>query len=163
MALPPAQLTQLAAEIANDPNAYGLVAMRDAGNDDGIAAVLNLPRATITVQRDDISSQEIVQAITVADFVTVGATPTAAALSSERRYLAWMTMLASVPRVRLFNDNGSNGPVVENLIAMFPAGTGTFTRLAALASRQGSRAEQLFGRNARVTNLDVSAAVRPNG
>jgi hypothetical protein len=61
--------------------------------------------------------------------------------------------------VRLFNDDGSNGPVALNLIAMFTAGSGTLTRLTALAQRQGSRAEQLFGVGVRVSASDIGAAL----
>jgi hypothetical protein len=42
---------------------------------------------------------------------------------------------------------------------MFPAGSGTRNRLTALATRSGSRAEQLFGRRVSVSHGDVATAL----
>ena len=50
-----------------------------------------------------------------------------------------------------------NTPVIANFQVMFPAGSGTRARLIALASRNGSRAEQLFGVGVQITHADVSA------
>lgn len=149
----------LAAEIDADPNAYGYAAHVAANRPGDVAALLNEVRATITVRRADIASAEIVQAIDVADYTALGANPTAAALSTERRYLGWLALLAAAPTVRLLNDDGSNTPVVANLLAMFPNGSGTRTRLTAIASRFGSRAEQLFGTGSVVSATDVGEAL----
>jgi hypothetical protein len=156
-------------EIVNDLTALGLKAMvatAEGGTslgstrDADIVGALNLARVSIQVKRSDITGQEVLQAITVADYTALPGTPTAAQLSSERRYLAWLTGLCAVPTVRLLNDDGTDGPVIANLKAMFAPGTGTLTRLQALQTRNGSRAEQLFGAGAAVTVSDVSLALR---
>jgi hypothetical protein len=61
--------------------------------------------------------------------------------------------------IRLLNDDGSNTPVIANLQGIFPAGSPTRNRLIALAVRNGSRAEQLFGTNVVVSSGDVAAAL----
>lgn len=153
----------LRTELQTDPAALGYAALVASGNDAGLASLLNAPRAGIAVRRADISTQELAEAILVTDFTALPANPTAAQLSSERRYLAWLTGLLAGSAVRLLNDDGTDTPVVANLKAIFAAGTGTHTRLVALASRQGSRAEQLWGRGATVGASDVAAALRGGG
>jgi hypothetical protein len=166
MAIDPAALK---AEITTDPTALGLpalVATAEGGTsaagtrDADVAALLNLPRASIQVKRSDIAPREICNAINVADYTALPATPTNAQLSTERRYLAWMTGLMAVPSVRLQNDDGTDAPAVTNLKAMFAAGTGTLTRLQALQTRNGSRVEQLFGVGTFAALADVSLALR---
>jgi hypothetical protein len=129
----------LRAELLTDPLALGYAALSDAQ----AAARLNATDTGRTRRRADVSSAEITQSVTVADYTALGANPTAAALSTERRYLAWLALIAAAPSVRLLNDDGSNTPVIDNLLAMFPAGSGTRTRLQALATRAISRAEEL--------------------
>jgi hypothetical protein len=158
----------LKAECLTDPTGLGLpalVATADGGTSTGgtraadVAAALNLVRASIQVKRSDIAPSEICNAINVADYTALPGTPTAAQLSTERRYLAWLTGLMSVPTVRLQNDDGTDAPAVTNLKAMFAGGTGTLTRLQALQTRTGSRVEQLFGAGAVVSWQDVAHAL----
>jgi hypothetical protein len=157
-------LAALKTEIQTDPLTYGYAPLVAANRPGAVAELLSRIRdgtdgeAAITVRRADISSQEIVQAIDVADYTALPGSPTAAQLSAERRYLAWLTLIAAAPTVRLLADDGSNTPVVANLLAMFPA-SGTRTRLLALASRFGSRSEQLFGTGTLVTSTDVIEAL----
>ena len=134
-------------------------ALRAAGNDQGIADALNAVQAGITIRRADVSSEELWEAIQVSDMTALPGNPTAAQLSVERRQLAWLSGLPSIPRLRLLNDNGTNAPAAENLLAIFPNGSGTRTRIVALASRQGSRAEELFGAGTRIGSLDVARAL----
>lgn len=151
-------LTALRTELQNDPASLGYAALLTAGSDQGLADALNLRRASIQVRRADIAPAEIAGAIAVADYTALPGTPTAAQLSTERRFLAWLTGIMAVPTLRLLNDDGTDGPAIANFKAMFAAGTGTLTRLSALASRTGSRAEQLFGTGVGVTALDVARA-----
>lgn len=162
MPLTTAQLAQMRTELTTDPNGYDYNA---AGrNDSDMAAKINAVRdgtngAAIPVRRADVAVADVYAAVSVADYTALPGTPTAAQLSAERRYLAWFSGLAAMGRIRLLNDDGSDTPVVANFKAMFAAGTGTLTRLAALASRSGSRAEQLFGSGVVVTIDDVGRAL----
>jgi hypothetical protein len=166
MPLTPAQLTALKNEITDDTVGYGYAPHMVAGSDNALTDLLNRPRdgtdgtPPISIRRRNVSSQEIWEAIDVSDFPALTGTPTAAQLSSERRNLAWLTGLASIPTIRLLNDDGSNTPIIANLDRLFPAGTNSRTRLVALGSRFGSRAEQLFGRDVMVTAEDVARARR---
>jgi hypothetical protein len=162
MAITPAALRS---ELLSDPTSLGYAPLVAARDDQGLADLLNLPRdgtnggPAITVRRADIASRDIWEAIEVTDFPALSGNPSATQLSRERQYLAWLSGLAAIPRVRLLNDDGSNTPVIANLQAMFPGGSGTRARLTALAQRPGSRAEQLFGRDTFVTIADVAEAL----
>jgi hypothetical protein len=158
-------------ELQADQAGLGYAPLFASGQDRLIADILNFIRdgatpcpvnnivgAAITVRRIDISVSELYAAIDVADYPALPVNPTAAQLSSERRFLAWLSGLTALAVVRLLNDDGSDTPVVKNLRAMFAQATPTFQRLAALASRNGSRAEQLFGPRTIVTSDDVAAA-----
>ena len=150
MALRPDLMDELAAEITSDPNGYGLVALRDAGNDQGISDALNLVRTganggpAITVNRGTISTQELVEAVVQSEMPTN---------ASQRD---WLIMLASGTRVRV--DTGSTARA--GLLAIFGAATTTRANLTAVSSRPGSRAEQLFGVGTQITNADVATALR---
>lgn len=147
-------------ELLTDPNGYGYDAWIAAGEPENCAAALNLPRASIPIRRADISSQEVIEAIDVTDFPALSGTPNSTQLSRERQYLAWLSGVMAVPSVRLLNDDGTDTPVVANLRAMFPQGTATRNRLIALASRDGSRSEQLFGSGVTISAQDVGTALR---
>lgn len=162
----PINYTDLATEINTDPRAYGYAAHVLIGNDQAVADLLNLVRTgsnggpAITIRRVDVGSQEICEAIRVPDYTALPANPNASQLSQERRFLSWMEALVNAPRVRLLNDDGSDTPVMANFADMFGAATGTRQRLVALASRNGSRAEELFGRGTVMTAADVAKALR---
>lgn len=160
MALTTAQLEQLATEINTDPTAIGYAPHITSGSDNAIADLLNEPRAGITIRRQDISTKELYESIDVADYAALPSNPNATQLSTERRFLAWLSGLQALGRVRLQNDDGTDTPVVKNLLTMFPAGSQTRARIIALATRLGSRAEQLFGANVAVTDDDVAKALR---
>jgi hypothetical protein len=151
----PFSLSALKTELDTDPLGLGYA---QAASDVAVADLLNLPRAAIRIRRADVASAEIAAAIAVADYAALSGNPTAAQLSTERRFLAWLTAILAVPSLRLANDDGSNGPVITNFQAMFGAGTGTRTRLMALAERDGSRAEQLFGAGVAVSYTSVGQA-----
>lgn len=165
MTLTPAQYQALKTELNADPRAYGYAPLRASGSDNALADLLNLVRdgtnigPAIPIRRADISSKELWEAIDVADMTALPGSPSVAQLSAERRNLAWLSGLPAIPRLRLLNDDGSNTPAVANLLAIFPASP-TRTRITALASRNGSRAEELFGRDTRLTDADVAVALR---
>jgi hypothetical protein len=153
-------LQALATEINTDPNGYGYAAWVALGSDGGVADLLNVVRITIDIKRTDISCRELYEAISVADYTALGANPNAGALSQERRYLAWLTGLVALSRVRLVNEDGTDTPVMANLDAMFGSATGSYARIHALALRKGSRAEQLFGADTFITGEQVGWALR---
>lgn len=139
----------LRTELSTDPNGYGYAPLIAAGNYEGLAALVNLPRAAITMRRNDISALEVLEAIDTRDFV---ASPTA--LQS-----AWFESITQYPRIRFRDDAGVNTRVRANLNRLVNDTQGSQTRLDALAVRQGSRAEQLFGRDTDVSYLDIGRAL----
>lgn len=141
-------LAQLAAEINTDSTGLGLVALKTAGSDQAIADALNLVRATITgINRNDISAKELMAAVVLTEYT---------ALTQASRDL-WQALLTIAPLDA--NDTQTRTTVG----AIFGAGTATRTNLQALASRTGSRAEQLWGTGTQVTALDVSRALARPG
>lgn len=141
---------QLKTEITTDPNNYGYAPLLAIGNDQGIADILNLSRVAIQIKRADIDPSEIFHALDLADMVTNG----------TATQIGWMEACLDAPyTIRLLNEDGTDTPVQSNWLALLKTGTTpTKTRLAALRTRAGSRAEQLFGANTFVTPADVALA-----
>ena len=173
----PIDYAALRTELTTDPRGYGYNAA--ARNDSDMAARINLIRdgsagtvptnptgdggsanGVILIKRNDVVAAEIVVAIDLADIPALPTNPNNSQLSSERRSLAYLQMLSCMPgTVRLLNDDGSNTPVVSNVAGIFNAGSATLTRLNALRTRPGSRAEEKFGRNVAVTIDDIGKAL----
>lgn len=158
-------------ELLNDPQAYGYPTLVTNRQDSDLAAVLNFARdgttpspvnnvagPAISLKRDDVSSAEIILCMDLADLPALPANPNNAALSTERRQLSYLEMLTNIPTVRLVNEDDSDTPVIGNLQSIFPASPSR-TRLLALRFRDGSRAEQLFGKGTNVTTSDISLAL----
>jgi hypothetical protein len=183
----PVDYARLQTELTTDPRGYGFrqhIIVAEGGTNAGLATnnsvlttMMNLSRdgsnppsnptadggqadGRIPIRREQISSQEVWEAINMADMTVLPATPTEAQLSLERRNLAWLSGLAAIPQVRLLNDDGSNTPVITNLSTIFPSGTPTRDRLIAISTRYGSRAEELFGKATVLTHTDISTALR---
>lgn len=137
-------ITALRTEIDTDPTSLGLAALKASGSHAGIADALNLRRATISVFRDDIQSWEMAAALVKTDWdaLSVGDKQLFAAMLAVGRIDATSASLRTI------------------MTSMFPGGSATLANLAALASRQGSRAEQLWGTGASVSAANVSAALR---
>lgn len=151
----------LRTELLTDPfNLYGTdVANR---NDSLVAAAINLARPSIQIRRADINSSDVINAIAVADYAALPANPNTTALSTERRFLSWLECIANTEKIRLLQDDGTDAPAIANFRAMFSPGgvnTPTFNRLIALAMRNGSRAEQLFGTDVIVDTQHVTDAL----
>jgi hypothetical protein len=141
--------TALATEINNDPSALGYAVPKNAGNDQGVADVINLVRAgaSFQVNREPIARETFIENINSTEFAAL----TALQLSRLQVILTGATV----------DINGTN--TQSNLLGIFPnsnvAGT-TKSNISALLKRQASRAEVLFGRGTIVSATDVSRALR---
>lgn len=142
----PVDIAQLKAECLTNPNNYSytdpaagtktLTQWFLAGDDTIVANILNRTRANITIYRTDVTPQEVTEAIAVANFVAAG---------SQTSYgAAWFTNFGSLPAVRLLTKAGANTRVMTNLLAILTNASASETRLIALGSRTGTRAEQLW-------------------
>lgn len=145
---------QLRAECLTDPAALGLTALFAAGADAAVAAALNHPRdgttpppagnlgAAITVTKDFVSTQELVEAVVQSE------------MPSNASQRDWLLMVASSQRVNVQAGSATRA----GLLAIFPAGSASRTSITALAQRTGTRAEQAWGVPCRITDADVAAA-----
>lgn len=141
----PAQRLALANEITLDPNGYGFAAEIATGNDTLIAEKLNLVRSAIIVRRGVRTAIEVMNCITLAAWEAL--------VVARQQYL--IALVTPVEGVDLSHDT-----IRANLNTCFPVGP-TRTALLAAADRPGSRAEQLFGTDSRITPTDVAQALRP--
>lgn len=140
----------LANEINADPNAYGYAARAAVGDDQGIADLLNLKRAGITVRRPSVRREELMEAIDTRD---LKANPTVLEGSLLESILQSDTVF-------LANPDNTVSRTRQNLNRLLADTNLSQTRLAALANEQGSRAQQLFGYATNVTPSDVAKALR---
>lgn len=160
----PYTLAELKSELTNDPIAYGYAPFMAVRDVDTLYEMINRVRdgtnggPAIIIRKANLSIKELYEAVVMSDMPALSGSPNAAALSTERQRLAWFTGLASLDTVRILNDDGSNNSVADNLLAMFPVGSGTRTRLIALAQRFGSRGEQLWGEGVHVAFMDIAFA-----
>lgn len=132
----------LKAEITNDPLTLGYAAHVTAGRDIQVANLLNMLGRT--VDRVTVSAQEIVQAIVPSEYTSL--------VAVERDRLAFM-LLAGQLSVK-------NTNVRAAFLLIFGAGTASRAALGALQTRNGSRAEELFGEGTVITSDQVAQAIR---
>lgn len=146
----------LKTEIQTDPLGYGYAGYLAAHEPENVAAALNKVRdgtdgkPTIQVRRLDVAAIEVLEAVDTRDFV---ASPNALQAS-------WFESITQNATIRLANTDGTQNRIKNNLDRILNDTQGSQTRLNALAKRNGSRAEQLFGPGAVVTTADVAAALR---
>ena len=161
-----AQLQTLKTELQTDPNAYGYAPFLppNPANWNGARDLLNLRRdgttggLAIVIRRTDTPPLEILEAIDVRDFP---ANPTGVTNISLAQ--SWLESITQFPTIRLFNDDDTPTRVKSNIDRLVSNTQGSQTRLNAVpgpGKRYGSRAEQLFGRDTVVTDIDVEAAWR---
>lgn len=136
----------LKTEILTDPTARGY----SGKEDNAVAVLLNEIQAGITIKRDNISPNEVLEAIDNRDFIA----------SPNIAHCSWFESVTQLRSLRLVNDDNSNTKVLGNLNRLITDTQGSQTRVLALANRNGSRAEQLYGRNTVVSDVDVAVARR---
>ena len=143
MAITPSTLKT---EIQQDPKAMGLAPLVAAGNDQGIADLLNsvTSSGTGTTFRNNIQAKEIINAIVAADF---------AALTALQ-----LAQLQAITAQGILDATNANARAI--FLNIFVGMTNTVSALTALASRVASRAELLFGAGTTIEAGDVSFALR---
>ena len=145
-------LQALKLELETDPSAFGYGPFVTAGNHPELARMVNQSRVTITVRRPDVSVSEVLDVLDVGDFV----------LAPNTVALAWFQGIAREGHaLRLHNPDGTDARAMKNLHALLEVldTSGTRARLQQIASRRGSRAEQLFGPGEVVTAEQVERAL----
>ena|ERR1051325_9099247 len=153
-ALTPAQISQLATELNTDPAGLGYSPLVAAGRDAALVDALNQvrPGGAFQVDRERVPTYAIFASVDAAEFL---------ALTSIQ--LQQLTTILNAGQVDLSNAN------IRNILVCCGAGAGTGifanpsatrTNLIALAKRQGSRAEVLWGSGTVVTGRDISLALR---
>lgn len=134
----------LRAEIDSDPNAHGYAAHVATGNDAQLASLLNEPRAGAAFEfwRSDILPSEINAAITWSELK--------ARTQPERDMYGAIIGAEKI--------DATKATIRQAFADIFPAGSASRDALTALAKRQGSRAEKLFGAGTVVSPTDVARA-----
>jgi hypothetical protein len=152
-----AQLQALKTELTTDPRGYGYAALLAASNWNGVRDALNLARAGIVIRRSNIVARELLEAIDLRDLLASPAGVVNITLAGS-----WLESITQVGDglIRLLDGAGANTRVKQNLDRLLGNTQGSQTRLNALAVRDGSRAEELWGESFAVTDGEVETAWR---
>lgn len=145
----PFTLELLQAELLNDPTSIGYGPMIVAHDYTGLANALNLARAAIVFPRADIAPLELIEAINVTDFVS-----NANSLSGT-----YLNALLQLDSIRILKADGTDTRVLTNIMKILSNGSQSEARIRALASRTGSRAEQLWGMGTSITREQCAGAL----
>jgi hypothetical protein len=137
MALTAAQIAQLTSELTTDPTALGYAGMSNAE----VVAAINRVRGTIAIEPRTLVAQRVVEALELAEYDAL----TAGKRDKLGLLLEHDEVEITAATKAIFTD-------------VFGAGTATRADVAALLSRDGSRAEQLFGVDTVVGLDDVRKA-----
>ncbi len=119
-----ADMLAMKSELANDPSAVGYT-----GDDAGDAGKINEVKGSITIDRSDLSSEDLVRAINQAEFDALSA--------SERQYLSLLLNSDSV-------DTSNGTEARTGLMNLFAGGTVTRANIVAMLDKDGSRVDELF-------------------
>jgi hypothetical protein len=141
----PINYTALKSELQNDPQALGYATYISSGADENLAVILNTVRGTITLLRDSVPRRDVFDAFVPTEV---------AALSSVQLQALELVMLMDPVNFASANTR----TFLANIFPIATAPT-THANLVALATRNGSRAEQLFGIGTVITNQDVRKAL----
>ena len=131
----------LKAEVQTDPLALGYATPLAAGNHAALADLLNQVRSGISIDLETVQAWAVFNAIVPAEW---------AALSAQEKQRIQIILSMGTVSVKGANTRSA-------FLAAFAAGTTTRTNLAALQTRVGSRAEQLFSQS--VTPADIAQAM----
>lgn len=143
------------AALATEVQLPAYAALRAAGNDQGIADALNAVQAGITIRRQDIAPREVLAAIDLRDLIANPAQVANAALAAS-----WFeSVTQGEATIQLSNPDGTDSLLKDNLDRLLGNTNGSQTRFNAVARRDGSRAEQLFGAGTTIGNADVARAL----
>lgn len=146
MTLTPTELAALKQELQQDPLSLNYAAHLASGDDGGLAALLNAPRAGQTCQSGPLTTQQVLAAITLSDLAS----------GQDTALLAWIQVIAAMP-VGLDLNNAKVAAVFQRF---FASGTASLTALAALRTVIGcSRGQALFGVATTIDAADVAAAL----
>lgn len=166
----PVTTAALRTEITTDPRGYGYAPFVASGNDQAVADRLNAVRdgtnpptnptaaggtanGAISIKRPDCTPAEILEAIDVRDFASAPTGVASVPLSQS-----WLESITQFAKVRLANADGTKTLSRKNIDRLVNDTQGSQTRLDAVAVRNGSRAEELFGVGVVVTRDDVASA-----
>ncbi len=148
----------LKTELLTDPQTYGYAAALAAGEPETAAALLNKVRdgtdgeTAITVNRGLIEPMELMEAIDIRD-LSIGGQLNATLVGS------WLeSVLQSLQPIRLRTTAGVKTRTRDNIDRVLGTTNGSQARFDALAVRNGSRAEQLFGEGTIITPQDIATA-----
>ena len=130
-------LEALKDEIVNDPEGLGYALHVTAGRMGELAKLINEVRGTISVSRGVIETHEIFEATDPAEWAALSA-------GEKQRYQGIVSM-------GTIDVDGNN--VRNAFLAMFASGSATRAALAALRTRNGSRAEELFDTGVSFTQI----------
>lgn len=134
-------LSALADEIRNDPEGFGYAEM---GGNGEIRDALNATDPSRPQNREDVGRKELSEAIVFSEFNTLSLAP--------RQYLTDV-LLASAP----IDANASE--IVSAVQTIFAAAPLSLANFVALRTRDGSRAEELFGRGVKITVSNIGDAL----
>jgi hypothetical protein len=139
--------TALRTEIEGDPSNRGYAPFRTSGSDGAIADLMNVIIVGNTVVDGIVTKDEFVNSIRIQDMPTTAA------------QIGFLQLVAALPQFDWGKSRLQNA-----LTAIFPNTTPTWASLNAKASRDGTRAEKLWGIGTVVSADDVSVArVLANG
>lgn len=147
----------LTAEITNDPAVLGYAQFKATGDRFGLMGLINAAVAANQVKRTDVMAVEVLQAIDIRDLAFPGTGQVAVA--NQPLATAWFNAAVSQPKIRFVNEDGTDTQELKNfkLLVVSP-GNGSQARLVALSTRNGSRAEALWGAGFTVSEQMVADA-----
>lgn len=143
----------LKTECTTDPTNIGVDDAFSAGADGRVAEILNQVRGTIAIRRNDVTPLEVLESIDLRDFI---ANPPG--VNNMPMAQSWLESLTQFAAVRLFNNDGTDSLVKDNLDRLLANTQGSQNRLNTVGVRNGSRAEQLFGQGTTISPNDVVIA-----
>ena len=142
--------SSLKTEINSDPAGLGYAPFISSGNYGGAAAILNTIRSGVaadgknySIHRDDVLPAEVIDAISATDFAAL------TTLQSQQ-----LQLLLGMRSIDCTRNN-----LRTNLVNIFPVGGGSHAPINNLTSRNGSRAEVLFGIRTIVEASDIAQAL----